>query len=92
MDVDELRQQLAAMAAGALGKSDRDELAAEVLRILDAFAAMESRGWQLLRTEVDDGAWLWQVVGSEGETLAWSETLLDVVTSAYANAEDKSDG
>lgn len=95
IDLYDLRHSLAAMVAGAMtSREDRERLAADVLRILDAFEAMERNfdhdektGWYLDRS-THNGKWY---VG-DGNGSRVAEGYDTALAALLAAAEGKSDG
>ena len=83
LDVYDLRHSLAAMAAGAMtSREDREWLAADVLRILDAFEAMERERWFI---DISPTLGTWYAMGGEGSVI--TEGHMSPLAALLAAAE-----
>lgn len=75
---------------------DLGEMCVDLLRILDAFDAMQEHNWMIHRnnteTATGDVVECWDVVASDGTCLAELGDPISSLLSAAATLEDKSDG
>lgn len=92
--LDELRHELAAMVAGASSESERRELACYILRILDAFEAMEREKWYLTRVthfEASDETQDYWAVKIAATEVARGPSPIEALLAAAQTLEGKSD-